>query len=108
MDNADFLMAVQRESAPKKMTPRPFFGCLFFLGVSMNISIADELAQAASSLPPLPTKSQAATFANVSPHTISRWIKSGRLKAAKSHPGKHGRVLVVKSSLLALLAGAEA
>ncbi|MCC6574605.1 MAG: helix-turn-helix domain-containing protein [Planctomycetes bacterium] len=71
-------------------------------------TLCADLAQAAVALPPLLTRKQAADFAQVDRRTLSRWIASGRLRAAKSHPSKQGRVLVCKAALLALLAGEAA
>jgi acyl CoA:acetate/3-ketoacid CoA transferase alpha subunit len=68
-------------------------------------TLAADLAAAAADLPSLLTRQQAATFAQVDVRTVSRWIASGRLQAAKSHPGKTGRVLVAKNALLRLLSG---
>lgn len=70
-------------------------------------SLDTELASAAQSLPPLLTRAQAADFAHVTVRSISRWIELGRLKVARTHPeAGRGRTLVLKTSLLALLAGA--
>jgi len=72
----------------------------------MTASLKSELAQAALALPPLVTRQLAADFAHVTIRTISRWLELGRLKAAKTHPDAgRGRTLVLKQSLLDLLAG---
>lgn len=71
-----------------------------------STTLQSDLAQAAVALPPLLTRRQAADFACVTTRTVSRWLETGRLRAAKTHPDSgRGRTLILKSSLLALLGG---
>lgn len=65
-----------------------------------DISLAAEEAE----LEAIVTVKEAAAFCRVSTRTIGRWIASGRLRATKSHPARSGRVLIVRHSLLKLLA----
>lgn len=64
-----------------------------------------ELTTAAAELPPLLTCEQAAKFAHVCKRSIRRWIRAGRLKAGKTHPGRNGKIVVPKTALVALLSG---
>lgn len=74
--------------------------------LAMSNDLLTDLTRAAAALPPLLTRNQAAEFAHVTLRTISRWLEDGRITAAKTHPGAgRGRTLILKSSLLAMLAG---
>lgn len=72
----------------------------------MHISLRPEIERALESLPPLLTRAQCADAARVCLRTVGRWIAEDRLRATSTHPHeRRGRTLILKSSLLDLLAG---
>jgi excisionase family DNA binding protein len=70
-----------------------------------KVLLADlQEAAKAADLKPIVTVDEAAEFTRTHHRTIRRWIREGRLSAAKSHPGSRGNVLIVRDKLLELLA----
>jgi excisionase family DNA binding protein len=63
----------------------------------------DQAARAAD-LPKILTVQEAATFVRCHGRTVRRWIASGRLRAAKTHPTQRGRVLIPLENLIRMLA----
>ena len=54
-------------------------------------------------LKPLSTMDETAESFKVSPRTIRRWTRSGRLRALKTSPRQSGRVLIPRSEVARLL-----
>ncbi len=58
---------------------------------------------ATPSVDDLLTPNEAAELLRIRPRTVRAWIRSGRLPAMRTDPGRGGRLLVRRSDLLALL-----
>lgn len=67
------------------------------------MSVVDDVVNAGRDLPALLSRREAARWLGVCPHTVSRWIRSGRLHAIKTHPGQQGRVRIPRESVLRML-----
>lgn len=65
----------------------------------------DDPLQAVQTLPHLLKSKDVAKFMGVCLRTVRRWVKSGRLAAMKTHPGRNGRYRIPRESLRQMLVG---
>ncbi|MGE0708401.1 MAG: helix-turn-helix domain-containing protein [Planctomycetota bacterium] len=67
------------------------------------------IADAIRDLPPVLDRERAADVLGVSPRTVSRWIRAGRLRALRLTPGAgSGGVRILRAELARLLTEAAA